>query len=99
MPTELMANGMKPIEAFENDIWFNLLKWCPNGNSIFYETYDYWYQYFWDGKIIRCARHRKLTDERIETWMNLHSCSVGKDWLKKPMQKKKRTGKFFYKRK
>ncbi|KKK70073.1 hypothetical protein LCGC14_2927640, partial [marine sediment metagenome] len=38
-----LEGGFKPIEAFCNDIRQNLIYWASEGDSVFYQTPDYWY--------------------------------------------------------
>lgn len=85
--------GLKAIEAFESDIRSNLVEWGSAGNSIYYRTERYWYDFSLrdtnDTKIIECIRYCNHRWSRWDTWMNLHSCSVGKKWLMKEPQKSK----------
>ena len=87
------SRGLKAIEAFDADIIENLQEWGYCGDSIYLRTEQYWYDYSLkiDGKakIIECTRYCNNTWERVDTWMNLHSCSIGKEWLMKDPQKSK----------
>lgn len=86
--------GCKMIEAFAWDIRQNLVEWACSENEIYYRTEKYWYVY-WIEKvkgtpIIKCTRHSNTAWARWDTWMNLNSCCVGKDWLDQEPQKSKR---------
>ena len=85
--------GLKAIEAFESDIKYDLMEWGYSGNSLYYRTKQFWYDYTLtnvDGTpIIECTRYCNNTWERVDTWMNLHSTSIGKEWLMQEPQKSK----------
>jgi hypothetical protein len=75
--------GLKAIEAFESDIKRNLIEWGYSGDSLYYRTERFWYDYTVtnvDGtRIIECTRYCNNRWTRWDTWMNLHSTSVGKN--------------------
>jgi len=77
------ARGLKAIEAFEGDIANNLIKWAFTDNSIYYDCGQYWYCFTLvpERKVVTCTRFERGTWKRWDTWMNAHSCYVGKKWL------------------
>lgn len=85
--------GLKAIEHFDYDIKNRLVEWGYSGESIYLRTERYWYDYTLrdvDGaKIIECIRYCNRTWRRWDTWMNLHSNTVGKAWLMIEPQKSK----------
>ena len=87
------SGGYKAIEHFEHDIRRNLVEWGYAGDSIYYRTERFWYDYTLtnvDGTpIIECTRYCNHTWRRWDTWMNLHSTGVGKEWLMQEPQKSK----------
>ena len=87
------GRGLKAIEAFESDIRRNLVEWGIGGNSIYYRTEMFWYDFALtttnDVKLITCTRYCNRSWQRVDTWMNLHSCSIGKKWLTQEPQKSK----------
>lgn len=93
-----MNDGLKPIEAFENDICKNLIEWTCEGKMICYRTKEFSYVYEIinrDGcNIISITRFGNMSWERIDTWCNLHTTSVGKSWLNHTDQKCKRVPMF-----
>ncbi len=44
-PEKYMSNGLKPIEAFYSDISNNMVRWAADGDSVYYETKEYWYRF------------------------------------------------------
>jgi len=81
-----------------NDIKKNLKRWTPRGKSIFYLTRSYWYQLRADkGKI--CIFRQSIRTMRIDrdtiSVGDFMNNDIGRTWLKKPAQAKKRRNKFF----
>lgn len=90
------SRGLKAIEAFQSDIRNSLIEWGCSGDSIFYRTEHFWYdftvtpvEHTRELEILICTRYNNRTWERVDTWMNLHSCIVGKKWLMQEPQKSK----------
>jgi len=85
--------GLKAIEAFESDIRRNLIEWGAIDTTIYYRTERWWYDYHLATtqgcQIIECTRFCNNSFRRWDTWMNVGSCSVGKDWLKQEPQRSK----------
>jgi hypothetical protein len=92
MEGKFFQDGMKTIEVFMNDIHTNLNAWSVDKVGIVYRTTEYMYSFILDKKnnIIRITRFTNGSWTRIDVWMNVHSCSVGKDWLMQEPQKSKR---------
>ena len=86
--------GCKAIESFDNDIYQNLVEWAAEGKSIYYRTKKYLYVYTRKqvsasgGEVIECTRFDRDSWRRWDTWMNIHSCGVGKEFLKNHKDKK-----------
>ena len=81
-----LPGGLKPIEAFCNDIYDNLVCWAYEGNSIFYRTKDFWYVFELqtEGNMkgaITMTRFRNGGWDRMDSWANAHSINVGKKFL------------------
>lgn len=82
--------GLKAIEAFEADIKEDLQEWGYAGDTLYYRTQRYWYTFTLEGKgPIEITRFCNNSWQRVDTWMNVHSCTVGKEWLMKEPQKSK----------
>lgn len=77
-----LPSGLKPIEEFESDISYNLVAWSLSGNTILYMTENFWYEVWKEEGVIKLSRHGRGQFTRMDTWMNLHSCSIGKKFLK-----------------
>ena len=84
-----MPNGLKPLEAFYSDISNNLIKWAAGGDSVYYETKDYWYRYQAEDTdvgreagIVWMRRFDKDSSEEITAFANKHSVvGLGRKWL------------------
>ena len=90
------VDGMKPIEAFLNDIRNNLTEWSVDRDSVFYKTKDHWYVFTLEregelkGAVVM-TRYDHGTWNRIDSWANPQSVAgVGKAWLSSEPQKSKR---------
>ena len=85
--------GLKAIEHFMEDIHNRLECWSYAGKTVYMATSRFWYDFTLtevDGvKIIECTRYCNNTWRRWDTWMNVHSCTVGKEWLMQEPQKSK----------
>ena len=84
--------GTKLTEVSENDIRNNLIEWAVREDSVYYSTNFFIYIYTLvhiEPPIIEVAMIDKKTYERWDSWMNVHSCSAGREWLKLPEQRAK----------
>lgn len=90
----LPGTGLKPFEAFMNDIIDNLTAWAADGSCIFYRTTKHLYvmeRVVHDGcPIITMARFVSGTWARCDSWVNEHTFNLGKAWLQQPEQLAKR---------
>jgi hypothetical protein len=87
-----LPGGLKPIEAFCNDILTDLKEWSFDGSSIFYKTSQHWYEFRFnrEQKIIEMTRYDNTSWRRMDDWANPGSLrDMGKDWLLKEPQKSK----------
>jgi len=80
------VDGLKPIEAFCSDISNDLVMWSYEGDSIWYRTKKFFYEFRLDRKenLVFMTRHGNGSWERIDDWANLSSVrDMGKSWLLK----------------
>lgn len=82
-------DGRKAVEVFTEDIKNNLTRWSfdKKNKAIFYETRYYWYilQAITQKNttVILITQYKDGSFKRSDTWMNLNSCIIGRDWLMK----------------
>ena len=93
-PDKYMPNGLKPIEAFYSDISNNMVRWAASGDSVYYETKEFWYRFTverdtradgdylgLDG-IVWMRRFALDSSEQITYFANKTSIeNLGKKWL------------------
>ena len=93
-PDKYMPNGLKPIEAFYSDISNNMVRWAAGGDSVYYETKEFWYRFTverdapsqfddrgLDG-IVWMRRFALDSSEQITYFANKTSIeNLGKKWL------------------
>jgi hypothetical protein len=86
------GDGLKAMEAFQADIHQNLVEWAVGGkDTVFYKTKDFFYVFektVDDVPVIKMGRFSRSGLHRWDTWMNVHSCSVGKKFLTKHVDKR-----------
>ena len=82
--------GFKDIEAFQNDILENIESFSYDSTMIAHKTKDFWYVSEKDEKlnIIKMTRFCNRSLRRWDTWMNINSYCVGKEFLKSHIDKK-----------
>jgi hypothetical protein len=89
--------GCKAMEAFQADITTNLVEWgFDDDKVVFYRTKKYWYMFAVEAidskgpEVVMMHRFENGTTRKWSTWANLHSCSVGREFLMNPKQKAKK---------
>lgn len=75
--------GCKFIEVVTSDIKNNLQFWSFDGEHIFYQTEKCWYVIAPNpAGYLDVTMAIKGSWWRVDDFMNTHSCTVGKEWLK-----------------
>lgn len=90
---ELMGMGLSFTEYCENDIHRNMIAWSHDGgDAIFYLTNRFLYVFELDkvaqSPIVLIAQFERRGWIRKDSWLNLHSVGVGKEFLRWHKDKK-----------